>query len=115
MAKYHDLGIADAGFLSDADYSASQNRYRFVKTASTADQVELAAGASLAGPLGILQNSPCAGEEAAVRVLGFSKLRVDTVQQGDTTTASPIQIADYLTSTSTGYGRNIYIRSRFYI
>lgn len=107
MAKYFDLGIADAPMTAGADLSASANQYRFVGSGSAAAtlQVELATGASLPAPFGVLQNSPCAAEEAQVRTLGFSKLRVDTAQGGDTTGASPIQVWDFLTSTSIGYGR----------
>jgi len=106
MAKVPNIGIAPASFLADHDLSASMYRHRFVQlTASAADRVELATGASLGAPVGILQNSPCANETAAVQVFGFSKLVVTTVQQGDMTGASPVQISDFLTSTSTGQGR----------
>lgn len=107
MAKVPHIGLAPISFIADADYSASQNRYRFFKlTASAADHGELATGASLGAPIGVLQNSPCSGEEASVKVgPDFSKLIVTTIEQGDMTGASPVQIGDYLTSTSTGQGR----------
>lgn len=72
MAKYHDMGIADIGFTADTDLTARQ--YHFVTVASTAGYVKLATGASNPTVLGVLQNSPSAGQEARVRVLGFTKL-----------------------------------------
>lgn len=106
MATYYDLGIADVPFKADEDLSASGNRYRFVSpTASAAGNVELATGGSLPVPMGILQNSPCSGEEAQVRWLGSSKLRVNTIQRGDTTSASTVQVGDFITVASTADGR----------
>ena len=75
MAKYHDTGIADVSFTADADLTAKQ--YYFVTVASTAGNVKVADGASNGTPLGVLQNSPSAGEAARVRVLGFTKLVVE--------------------------------------
>jgi hypothetical protein len=72
MAKYHDLNISDTSFLADADLTAKQ--YYFVMAASTDGYVKLATGASNPTPLGILQNSPSAGQEARVRLLGPSKV-----------------------------------------
>lgn len=71
MAKYLEIGISDAPFKADVDLTAYQ--YKFVMPASTAGNVTYATGASNPAPLGILQNSPSAGQEARVRVLGFSK------------------------------------------
>ena len=72
MATNRDLGIADATFTADADLTAKQ--YFFVVPASTAGNVKLATGASDPTPVGVLQNSPSAGQEARGRVLGFSKV-----------------------------------------
>lgn len=72
MANYRDLGIADAAFTADIDLTGKQ--YYFVMPASTAGNVTTATGTSNPGPIGILQNSPSLGQEAAVRVFGFSKL-----------------------------------------
>lgn len=62
----------DATFIADADLTTWQ--YRFVTVASTAGYVKAATGGSNPGPVGILQNSPSLGQEAQVRVFGFSKL-----------------------------------------
>ena len=72
MANYRDLGISDAAFTADVDLT--QKKYYFVKCASTTGNVEVATGTCNPVPLGILQNSPSLGQEAQVRVLGFSKL-----------------------------------------
>lgn len=72
MAKYHDSGIADISFTADVDLTAKQ--YHFVTPASTDGNVKTATGASNPTVLGVLQNSPSAGQEARVRVLGFSKI-----------------------------------------
>lgn len=72
MAKYLEIGISDAPFLADVDLTSYQ--YRFVMPASTAGYVTYATGASNPSPLGVLQNSPSAGQEARVRVFGFSKV-----------------------------------------
>lgn len=76
MAKYLEIGISDAPFTADVDLTTCQ--YRWVMPASTAGRVTGATGASNPAPLGILQNSPSAGQEARVRVLGFSKAVVVT-------------------------------------
>ena len=72
MAKYHDMGIADVGFTADTDLTARQ--YHFVTPASTQGNVKLSTGASNPTVLGVLQNSPSAGQEARVRIVGFSKM-----------------------------------------
>jgi hypothetical protein len=72
MAHFLELGISDAPFLADVDLTTCQ--YRFVMPASTAYYVTGATGASNPAPLGVLQNSPSQGQEARVRVLGFSKV-----------------------------------------
>lgn len=76
MAKYHIISEeGDVSFLADADLT--QKQYYAVMPASTDGNVALANGASNTTPLGILQNSPSAGQEARVRVLGFSKAVVE--------------------------------------
>ena len=78
MAKYRNNGIVGVGFVAGADYSASTNQYKFVALSASADTVVTGTGGSLPGPIGILQNSPCAGEEARVFGYGmYSKLQVD--------------------------------------
>jgi len=72
MAIYQSLGIGDASFIADADLTDWQ--FRFVTVASTVGNVKKSTGASNPMPVGVLQNSPSAGQEARVTVLGFSKL-----------------------------------------
>lgn len=72
MASARHIGIADASFTADTDLT--QKQYFFVQPASTVGNVKLATGASDTAPIGVLQNSPSAGQEARVRVLGFSKV-----------------------------------------
>ncbi len=71
MAKYHVLSEeGDVSFIADQDLTAKQ--YTWVGPASTYNNVASVSGASPA-PFGILQNSPSLGQEARVRVFGFSK------------------------------------------
>lgn len=73
MAKYHVLSEeGDVSFIADVDLTAKQ--YLFVGPASTANNVQVCTGTSLPGPFGILQNSPSLGQEARVRMFGFSKV-----------------------------------------
>ncbi len=72
MATYHDINLTDAPFLADTDLTAKQ--YFLVSAASTVGYVGLATGASNPAVLGILQNSPSAGQEARVRLFGPSKV-----------------------------------------
>lgn len=72
MAVYQSLGIADMTFTADADLTSWQ--YRFVTVASTVGNVKAATGASNPMPVGVLQNSPSAGQEARVTVFGPTKL-----------------------------------------
>ena len=75
MATYHDISVDPAPFKADVDFSACVTTiYRLVTVASTAGNVKLANGASNPAALGVIQNSPSLGGEAAVRVIGFSKL-----------------------------------------
>lgn len=72
MANYRDIGVSDIAFTADVDLT--QKQYYFVSCASTAGNVGVATGTCNPIPLGILQNSPSLGQEARVRMLGFSKL-----------------------------------------
>lgn len=98
MATYQDLNITDATFTADLDLTAKQ--YYFVMAASTAGKVTTSTGASNPAPLGVLQNSPSAGQEARVRVLGFSKL---TVEVG----TSLVNWARYVFCASDGQGEAV--------
>ena len=71
MAKYQDL-VSDLTLVADVDLTAGQ--YLFVTVASTAGRVKLGTGASNPYPLGVLQNSPSAGEGARIRWLGVTQL-----------------------------------------
>ena len=69
------------GLLAGADLSDSQ--FLAVKLAGTAGEV-VGILATTDDALGILQNNPTDGEEAEVRVLGVSKMKMAvTVSQGD--------------------------------
>jgi len=85
-----------SGLKANADLSAIQ--YYFVKAGSVVGEV--AAAATAAGSaLGVLQNDPKTGEEAAVRVLGTTKLRVTSEAS-----ASPVTYGGFIKSSSTGMG-----------
>lgn len=73
MAHYHVLSEeGDVSFIADQDLTAKQ--YTWVAPASAANTVASANGASNPAPFGVLQNSPSAGQEARVRMAGFSKV-----------------------------------------
>lgn len=73
MANYRDIGVSDAPFKAGVDLTGKQ--YYFVAPGSIAGEVIVAVGPSgNPWPLGIVQNSPSSGQEAQVRVLGYSKL-----------------------------------------
>ena len=73
MANYRDIAITDAPFKAGVDLTGKQ--YYFVGPGSIAGEVIVSVGPSgNPWPLGIVQNSPSSGQEAQVRVHGFSKL-----------------------------------------
>ena len=75
MATYHNISISSAPFKADVDFSACVTSiYRLVTVASTYGSVKLGNGASNPTALGVIQNSPSLGGEAAVMVVGFSKI-----------------------------------------
>lgn len=74
MAKYRVRG-ADGAFPFTADADLTSHQYKMVAMASTPGNVKIGNGASNPGPLGVLQNSPSAGEGAKVMTDGFSKLK----------------------------------------
>jgi hypothetical protein len=75
MANYFSAGIDDVPFLADEDLTSWQ--WRLVMAASTAGYVQkydiLPTAASPRLPLGVLTNDPSAGQEASVKVIGFTK------------------------------------------
>lgn len=103
MAVINDLDITDATFTADADLTAKQ--YYFVTPASTVGNVKVATGASNPAPVGVLQNSPSAGEAARVRVLGFTKLVVES------NNTSPVNWAKGITCASDGQAEVLFVAS----
>ena len=77
MARYFSAGIAAVPFLADEDMSVRW-QYRLVMAASTVGYVQkfdiLDTAASPRVPLGVLQNDPSAGQEASVKMIGFTKV-----------------------------------------
>jgi len=71
MATYSGFGF-DYTFTADVDLSS--NQWFLVTTASTAGNVKVATGGSGPIAIGVLQDDPTAGEAAAVRVLGTTKV-----------------------------------------
>lgn len=96
MAVTQDINITDCTFVADADLTAKQ--YHYVMPASTPGNVQIATGASNPAPIGVLQNSPSAGQEASVRALGFTKLVVEA------NSSSPVNWAKGITCASDGQG-----------
>jgi len=94
MATARDMGIADVGFLADEDLTAKQ--YTIVKAASTANYVACANSVCSYGPLGVLQNSPSAGQEARVRLLGLTKI------YGEMNGTCDLTYGGYVKAASTG-------------
>jgi len=93
MAKELGWGL-DVPFKAAVDLSSYQ--YYLMKAGSVAGEVTF--NATVNGScLGVLQNDPTAGEEAAVRVFGFSKVRATTEAS-----ASLIYWGGMLKSSSTG-------------
>ena len=76
MAATKHIGIVPAPYLADVDLSATCALYRFVRVSGSAafNKVLLGNGASNPAALGVLQNSPSSGQEAAVVTLGYTKL-----------------------------------------
>jgi len=86
----------DYTYIADVDLSSYQ--YRFVRAASTAGKVEL--NTTVGGScLGVLQNDPTAGEEATVRRLGQSKVRLTA----EASNASPLTFGGLVISASNGF------------
>ena len=79
MAKYFDAGISEVSFLADEDLTAYQ--FRLMMASSTPGYCQLldilppgdAAAVCGRAPIGVLTNSPSAGQEATVKVIGFTK------------------------------------------
>ena len=65
--------VVDLPMIAATDLSAS-GVGRFVSPGSVNGEVILGTGASLPVPLGVLQNSPTAGQPARVRIFGVSTL-----------------------------------------
>lgn len=77
MAKYFDANIAAVPFIADTDLSnPATHQWHLVEAASLADKVAIATGGCNPFPLGVLVNSPSAGQEAAVVMQGPVKAMV---------------------------------------
>ncbi len=74
MAFYSGRGI-DIPFSASGDLSSYQ--YHFVRCASTSWMVDVAVGACHPVAIGVLQNDPLSGQEAAVRIAGITKIQCD--------------------------------------
>ena len=97
MAKFQD-GI-DSSALAKADLNSYQ--YHFIMSEGTASgsvgYVNVATGASGPAPFGVLQNDPNAGQEAQIRHIGSTLLRVNAV-------GATIWYGSFLTCGSDGHG-----------
>jgi hypothetical protein len=80
MANYFDSGLSEVSFIADEDLTAQQ--WRLVMAASTVGNVQkydiLPTAGSPRIPLGVLVNDPSAGQEASVKVIGFTKAVAQT-------------------------------------
>jgi len=76
MANYFSAGIAAVPFLADEDLTSWQ--YRLVMAASTVGKVQkldvLPTATCPRYAMGVLQNDPSAGQEASVKMIGFTKV-----------------------------------------
>lgn len=79
-----------------ASGNQNSNQYYFVRLAGTADQFELANGASGPVPIGVLQNDPEDGNAGRIRVAGVTQLWIDA--------ATAVAYADFITCGSDGRG-----------
>ena len=77
MSKWFDMGISDVSFLA-SESMASNWQYHFVELQTAGYVSKCDSGSATYGPIGILQNAPASGEEAQVRMLGCSKLVIDS-------------------------------------
>lgn len=73
MSHTFDISITPMPLKAGADLSERQ--FHVVRLDTTADQVLLSTGAST-GNIGVLQNSPCSGQEAEVAVIGPTKAKL---------------------------------------
>jgi hypothetical protein len=76
MAKCPDLGISPTSYLAGETMTSKQ--YHFVELQSDGYVHLCDSGSATYFPIGILQNAPASGEEAAVCMLGCSLLKVDS-------------------------------------
>ena len=72
MATARDMGVADVSFSASNDMTAKQ--YTVVIPSPTAGYINAATSGCLYGVLGVIQNSPSAGQEARVRLFGLTKV-----------------------------------------
>lgn len=75
MATQRNISITPATFVAAVDFSAcATTLYRGARAGSVAGEVALANGASNPQVLGVLQNSPSAGQETAIVLIGTTKI-----------------------------------------
>ena len=83
MAKYFNAGLAPVSFLADEDLTAYQWHLMMASSApgycQLLDQISPGdvVGETGSGrmPIGVLTNSPSLGQEATVKVIGFTKAK----------------------------------------
>lgn len=95
MATYGGWGW-DESFTANSDLSAKQ--YFTVTTGSIAGEVKTGTGGSGPAILGVLQNDPTQGEEAAVRIFGITKAEASGALHS-AGTATAIAYGDFVTAT----------------
>ena len=71
----YEIPFHGLSFRAAADLSSAINLYKYVKLDANGDVVAIAAATDL--PIGVLQNTPALGQEAAVLVDGVTKLQAD--------------------------------------
>lgn len=115
MATY-DWGV-DRTFIAAVDLSASQ--YSIMKAGSIAGECTLNA-TSAGSCLGVLQNKPKATEAATVRVLGFSKVHIQSdagasppTWGGFVKSGSDGKAIGYISSTASQYACGIFYDTTF--
>jgi hypothetical protein len=107
MAKTFNDGILPVSFYADESLSAYQ--YHAVKSASTADYVKRADGASNPGPIGVIQDND-AGDVAdavSIKPFGFTKAVVSGCDVNDN--ACDVKMGTLLTVGAGTYAGRFYV------
>ena len=77
MVAVPEFGISDISFLA-GESMASNYQYHFVELQSAGYVHKADSGSATYAPIGVLQNNPASGEDAAVCVIGATKLVIDS-------------------------------------